>query len=100
MEVGYIMCQGRHCPPNGKVCRRYHIDPKEGLFPKWIDPFDFKKMDSYLDEKLVGVHKLNLVVTGLSSALLEVCKYCAEHDIDVTCLHYDNATKKYKVQRL
>lgn len=100
MEKGFIMCQGRHEPPNEKICRRYHIDPKDGLFPKWLEPFDFQAMDEYLDEKLVGVTKLNLVVTGLSTALLEICKYCANHGIAVTCLHYDSVARKYKVQRL
>lgn len=100
MEKGYIMCAGRHPAPSVKVCKRYKIDPKDGLFPKWVDPFDFSQMDEYLSDKLFGVTKLNLVVTGLSTALLEVCKFCKAHDIDVTFLHYDNAAKKYKVQRM
>lgn len=100
MEKGFILCKGRHEPPCEKICRRYNIDATDGLFPKWIEPFDFAEMDKYLDEKLVGVSKLNLVVTGLSSALLEVCKYCREHDIKITCLHYDKVAKKYKVQRM
>lgn len=99
MEKGFIMCKGRHPLPPLKVCKRYKIDEKDSLFPKWLDPFDFRQMDEYLEEKLSGVDKLNLVVTGLSTALVETASFCREKGIKVTYLHYDTHTGKYKIQR-
>ncbi len=99
MEKGYIMCKGRHPAPPPKICERYHIDVKDSLFPKWLDPFDYSQMDGFLENKLTGVDKLNLVVTGLSTALLEVASFCDAHNIKVTYLHYDHHANKYKVQR-
>lgn len=100
MEKGFIMCKDRHPLPPPKVCKRYKIDPKDSVFPKWIEPFDYSQMETFLEEKLCGVDKLNLVVTGLSTALLELCGYCERNNIRVTFLHYDNKTQKYKTQRL
>ena len=48
-----------------------------------------------LDEKLVGYDKLALYVTGLTSVVLAVVKYCYDNDIELSCYHFDRDSNDY-----
>ena len=48
-----------------------------------------------LDEKLVGYDKLALYVTGLTSVVLAVVKYCYANDIELSCYHFDRDSNDY-----
>ena len=54
-----------------------------------------KAVNASLDEKLVGYDKLALYVTGLTSVVLAVVKYCYANDIELSCYHFDRDSNDY-----
>ena len=54
-----------------------------------------KAVFASLDEKLVGYNKLALYVTGLTSVVLAVVKYCYANDIELSCYHFDRDNNSY-----
>lgn len=83
-------CTGRHDIP--EVAGNYIFDEViEG------DVFAYDYANKVVS-KLEGVTKLDLYVTGLTLAVLEVVMYCQSHNIELTLWHYDFPTKSYKPQ--
>ena len=68
------------------------------IFPQVIDVKDFNKMQDIIFEKLINCKKLNLYVTGLTVALVEVYGFCVHNNIPLTLYHYDRETGGYYVQ--
>ena len=54
-----------------------------------------KAVNASLDKKLVGYDKLALYVTGLTSVVLAVVKYCYGNDIELSCYHFDRDSNDY-----
>lgn len=54
-----------------------------------------KAVNTSLDKKLVGYDKLDLYVTGLTSVVLAVVKYCYDNDIKLSCYHFDRDSNDY-----
>lgn len=52
-------------------------------------------VNASLDEKLVGYDKLALYVTGLTSVVLAVVKYCYDNNIELSCYHFDRDSNDY-----
>lgn len=82
------LCRGRHDIP--------HIEGY--VFEDITDVFDFDTMQGIVIDKLVGVTSLDLYVTGLTSALVEVINYCSERFIPLTLWHYNSVTGAYFLQ--
>lgn len=54
-----------------------------------------KAVNASLDERLQGYDKLDLYVTGLTSVVLTVVKYCYEHNVKLSCYHFDRDSGGY-----
>lgn len=65
-----------------------------------IDVFEFGWMQNRIHEALKYVGKLDLYVTGLTTALVEVINYCVRNDIKTTLYHFNRDTEEYLPQEL
>ena len=54
-----------------------------------------KAVYASLNEHLKGYDKLDLYVTGLTSVVLVVVKYCYDNDIKLSCYHFDRDSGGY-----
>ena len=54
-----------------------------------------KAVNASLDEHLKGYDKLDLYVTGLTSVVLVVVKYCYDNNIELSCYHFDRDNNDY-----
>lgn len=52
-------------------------------------------VNASLDGRLQDYDKLALYVTGLTSVVLAVVKYCYAHDIKLSCYHFDRDSNNY-----
>lgn len=90
-EYKMSLCQGRHEIPDA-------IDGS--IFPMEVDPLDISGMETVAAEKLHGVKKLVLYVTGLTVALVTVINVCHKLSISLTLMHYDKASGGYYPQEV
>lgn len=54
-----------------------------------------KAVYASLNERLKGYDKLDLYVTGLTSVVLAVVKYCYDNNIKLSCYHFDRDSGGY-----
>lgn len=85
------LCEGRHEIPEA-------VDG--AIFPQQLNPLDLEGMRSTATVKLAGVEALNLYVTGLTVALVEVINLCHANGVALTLLHFDRETGKYYPQEV
>ena len=95
------LCEGRHNIP--EVTDGY-------IFPSEVNPTDLRQLNNIAVDKLMDLYeskyvgnshfKLNLYVTGLTVALIEVLNVCKMYDIQVTLYHYDRETGTYYPQNV
>lgn len=83
------LCEGRHEMPS---------QVNGSIFPNEVDIFDFKGMKKLIHSKLKSCNELDLYVTGLTPALIEVVNYCVYHDIELTLYHFNRDTGDYVPQ--
>lgn len=84
----------------GAVEGRHEIKNIDGYVLHAVDNVtDLKGIEqavnASLDERLQGYDKLALYVTGLTSVVLAVVKYCYAHDIKLSCYHFDRDNNSY-----
>lgn len=85
------LCQARHEIPQA-------VDGS--IFGNIVDPTDLIAMKTVVAEKLQGVSSLELYVTGLTVALVEVINYCHENGVELTLMHYNRDTNDYYSQKV
>lgn len=68
------------------------------------DPTDFSKMwlvaDGFIGDLPMDVKEINLYVTGLTAALIEVIKVCRQYNIKLNLFHFDTKTNTYVKQEM
>ena len=68
------------------------------------DPIDFGKMwlvaDEFIGDLPMDVKEINLYVTGLTAALIEVVKVCRQYNIKLNLFHFDTKTNTYVKQEM
>ena len=68
------------------------------------DPTDFGKMwlvaDEFIGDLPMDVKEINLYVTGLTAALVEVIKVSRSYDIKLNLFHFDTKTSTYVKQEM
>ena len=89
IEMTMGLCENRHEAP---------IKLDGYIFPQVLDVKDFDKMQDIIFEKLINCKKLNLYVTGLTVALVEVYGFCVYNSIPLTLYHFDRETGGYYIQ--
>lgn len=87
--LNIALCKGRHNIPEAT---------DGAIFGNTLDPLDIGDMAETVARKLDGVDKINLYVTGLTVALVEVIKYCYHEGVFCTLLHYDRESREYYPQ--
>lgn len=93
MKVTLGLCQGRHTLP-----------VEDYIFPMEINPLDLvglrnqaiRKIEDCLDR----YNEIELYVTGLTVALVEVINACRQFGIKLTLFHYDRDTCEYYPQEV
>ena len=82
------LCKGRH---NIEGVTEY-------VFPQEVNPLDLNKLAEMVHEALADCTKLDLYVTGLTVALVEVINYATKNNIALTLWHYNRDTGEYYSQ--
>ena len=87
MKIG--LCKGRHEMP-----------VEDYLFPMSINIFDYHDMQERIARKIPFDYKgcVQLYVTGITTAVVEVIKYCVFHGITLELMHFNRDTNGYVVQ--
>ena len=100
---------------NMGLCESRHEIPQitDGyIFPSEVNPTDLRELNSLAVDKLMDicekeyinkkqiVGQLNLYVTGLTVALIEVLNICKMYGIRVTLYHYNRDTNDYFPQEV
>ena len=80
IEMAIGLCENRH--ENTVELDRY-------IFLQVLDVKDFDKMQHIIFSKLINCKKLNLYVTGLTVALVEVYGFCVYNNIPLTLYHIE-----------
>jgi hypothetical protein len=90
-ELNIALCKGRHDIPQAK---------DGAIFPTNIDPLDLKLMETTVIDFFnnMDATSVNLYVTGLTVALVEVVKYCYQENINLTLHHFNRDTGTYYPQ--
>lgn len=84
-----------------ELCAGRHLTPAQNgaIFENEIDDVtDTRKMYEIISNKLYGVDKVILYVTGLTVALVEVINYCNDNGVELTLMHYNKETDSYYEQ--
>ena len=84
------LCEGRHEIPQAT---------DGAIFPNSIDPLNTDWMHAHAKEILAECDALDLYVTGLTVALVEVIRVCVENSIDLVLYHFDRVSGAYYPQR-
>ena len=81
------------------LVRGRHEMPVDGyLFDVIENVLDFDQMREVLEQRLQNVSELNLYVTGLTAATVEVMNYCVRHQVRLTLYHFDRESGEYVAQ--
>ena len=83
------------------LCKDRHDIPQAvdgAIFPSVVDPTDINALQRIVYEKLENITNLELYVTGLTVALVEVINYCSVYDIELKLYHYNRDTDSYYTQ--
>ena len=97
------LCEGRHAIPQAT----------DGyIFPSEVNPTDLRQLNNIAVDRLMAIcekeyndkkqiiGQLNLYVTGLTVALIEVLNICKMYGIRVTLYHYNRDTNDYFPQEV
>jgi hypothetical protein len=83
------------------LCAARHQMPAEvegAIFPAEVNPLDTDSLYETAGAVLEGVDTLHLYVTGLTVALIEVVKLCADRRINLTLYHFNRDEGDYYPQ--
>jgi len=84
----------------GLVKGRHVMPVTQYVFEEVKDTMNFRSMQDEVRTKLKEVDRLDLYVTGLTSALVEVINYCIYNNVALTLFHYDWKNEKYVPQKM
>ena len=87
--LNIALCEGRHNIPQAT---------DGAIFPQVVNPLDLEGMAAVVATKLQDVTDVNLYVTGLTVALVEVIRYCYNNGINLTLYHFDRDSNAYYPQ--
>lgn len=91
-KLRVALCQGRHDIPQAT---------DGSIFPSVVpDPTDINGLRNRAEMVLKDAESVDLYVTGLTVALVEVIKYCIDKDITLTLYHWNTATNDYYPQEV
>ena len=91
----------------GAVRGRHEMPVDKFVFDEAITNFDIKAIESHVANRLnqevfrhdgITYGTVILYVTGLTVVTTSVMKWCVEHDITLTLMHYNTTTQGYDSQ--
>lgn len=108
-EIAVDLVKGRHEMPVAEYIFDGDVNPVdfnliEEKVVAWINTLDAFKTEDVdfmfpMYPMTESIH-VKLYVTGLSSALVSVIKWCAKCHINLDLMHYDKETGEYKSQSI
>lgn len=90
-KLKMCLCEGRHEIPGAE---------DGAIFGNSLNPLDLEGMRATAAAKLAGVEALDLYVTGLTVALVEVINFCHANGVSLTLWHFDRETGGYYPQEV
>ena len=96
MRYIFGLCEGRHTIND---VDKYIFN--KDFFQEESSMFDYNYMETQVANVLSTVTKddiLTVYVTGLTTALVEVIKYCSCHNITLELMHFNRVTNTYNRQ--
>lgn len=91
----------------GAVRGRHEMPVNKFVFDEAITNFDIKEIEDYVTNRMnqevfchdgITYSAVTLYVTGLTIVTTSVMKWCVDHDITLTLMHYNTATQNYDPQ--
>lgn len=91
----------------GAVRGRHEMPVDTFVFDNAIVNFDIKEIENHVANRMnqevfchdgITYSAVTLYVTGLTIVTTSVMKWCVEHDITLTLMHYNTATQNYDPQ--
>ena len=88
----------------GLVSGRHSMPVEEYVFNGEIkDPLNFAEMESIIDSRFQELEvqegdEVNVYVTGLTAATVEVINTCRKYNVTLYLYHYDRDSNSYKKQ--
>jgi hypothetical protein len=92
-NINVALCEGRHEIPQAT---------DGSIFPSVVNPLDIEGMSKHVVNFFQNKEfdNVNLYVTGLTVALVEVIKYCYDNNINLTLYHFNKADNNYYPQTI
>lgn len=92
MKTTMSLCANRHAMPDSVG---------DSVFPHYVkNPTDLIWLRNRVADSLQGITHLDLYVTGLTVALVEVIKFCIDYNVELILWHFDSVTRTYFPQRV
>lgn len=91
MKKKMALCEGRH---------EIQEAVDGAIFENSINPLDLDGMRATVSEKLAEVKAIDLYVTGLTVALVEVINFCHANGVKLTLWHFDRESGEYYQQKV
>lgn len=91
----------------GAVRGRHEMPVNKFVFDEAITNFDIKEIEDHVTNRMdqevfsydgITYDTVTLYVTGLTVVTSSVMKWCVEHDITLTLMHYNTTTQNYDPQ--
>ena len=82
----------------GLIRGRHNLPVDKYIFDEVTDIFDFSSMSKQVHDAIKDYSDVQLYVTGLTPALIEVVNYCIIKNVNLTLFHYDMKTDKFVPQ--
>ena len=82
----------------GLIKGRHSLPVDDYIFNEVDDVFDYAEMSNRIHTKLKLATRVDLYVTGLTTALIEVVNYCIIMNTNLTLWHYDKVSNKFVSQ--
>nr|DAX37483.1 MAG TPA: hypothetical protein [Caudoviricetes sp.] len=82
----------------GLIKGRHSLPVDDYIFNEVDDVFDYAEMSNRIHTKLKLATSVDLYVTGLTTALIEVVNYCIIMNTNLTLWHYDKVSNKFVSQ--
>lgn len=89
LKMKLALCEGRHQIPQAE---------DGAIFCNTLNPLDLSGMQTTVSSCLQGVDSVDLYVTGLSVALVEVINFCHANNVTLTLWHFNRETGDYYPQ--
>ena len=100
--LNMILCQGRHECPDSMIkdgaIFEYSLSPEQITNPSELSAIAMGRLADKMITNSDDDYHLNLVVSGLTVALMAVVNACIKFEVELSLFHFDRSTGEYYEQ--